>query len=307
MATSLDQVGMQVWAGCLLMADFLLDKERGPTSGWDVETRHQTDNHTLGRPYTLLELGCGVGLASIVAAWAGFDTVFATDVDERSDSDDKSDSLVNSAGGSILEICKRNVAASNRAGQITVLPLNILKSSPFWVEPGCSADAEECPDLQQFRDHCDTIIAADVIYLDSVSFHLVRRLYTLLMISTPPVPIASNLIVVRPDINDPGYPPRPYWSRRLFLSIEMRVQFSIVSGSAAVPAWDFFRETVRSMNLDRSENDPLRLQLVFHRIDVDSIPQRFDYDRTPELRLFEVYLCQGDIQQDLSFDIGIWN
>ncbi|KAM9346514.1 methyltransferase-like protein 22 isoform 2-T2 [Symphorus nematophorus] len=74
MATPLEDVGKQVWRGAFLMADFILS------------------NPVMFRGATVLELGAGTGLTSIVMATTA-KTVYCTDV-----------------GEDLLSMCKRNVS-----------------------------------------------------------------------------------------------------------------------------------------------------------------------------------------------------
>lgn len=58
MHTSLDLVGLQVWRGALLLADFLLHSSlQGKETGINI----QKSDH-------VIELGAGTGLTSVVAA-----------------------------------------------------------------------------------------------------------------------------------------------------------------------------------------------------------------------------------------------
>lgn len=77
MATPLEDVGKQVWRGALLLADYIL---------------FQRD---LFQGRTVLELGAGTGLASIIAATVA-QTVYCTDV-----------------GADLLAMCQRNIALNS--------------------------------------------------------------------------------------------------------------------------------------------------------------------------------------------------
>ncbi|OBS72072.1 hypothetical protein A6R68_13352 [Neotoma lepida] len=96
MATPLEDVGKQVWRGALFLADYILFRR------------------DLFEGRTVLELGAGTGLASIVAATMAH-TVYCTDV-----------------GTDLLAMCQRNVAlnshlAATRDGVIKVKELDWLK------------------------------------------------------------------------------------------------------------------------------------------------------------------------------------
>ncbi|XP_074136598.1 LOW QUALITY PROTEIN: methyltransferase-like protein 22 [Sminthopsis crassicaudata] len=144
MATPLEDVGKQVWRGAFLLADYIL---------------FQCD---LFKSCTVLELGAGTGIASIITATVA-KTVYCTDV-----------------GEDLLAMCERNVALNRNltatsGGTIKVKELNWLKDDlctdpqvPFsWSE-------EEISDLYA---HTTIIIAADVFYDDDLTDALFKTLY----------------------------------------------------------------------------------------------------------------------------------
>ncbi|XP_003802113.1 methyltransferase-like protein 22 isoform X1 [Otolemur garnettii] len=143
MATPLEDVGKQVWRGALLLADYIL---------------FQRD---LLRGRTMLELGAGTGLASIVAATVAR-TVYCTDV-----------------GADLLAMCQRNIAlnshlAAAAGGIVKVRELDWLKDDlctdpevPFsWSE-------EEISDLY---NHTTVLFAAEVFYDDDLTDAVFRTL-----------------------------------------------------------------------------------------------------------------------------------
>ncbi|KAM9095859.1 methyltransferase-like protein 22 isoform X1 [Sarcophilus harrisii] len=144
MATPLEDVGKQVWRGAFLLADYIL---------------FQCD---LFKSCTVLELGAGTGIASIITATVA-KTVYCTDV-----------------GEDLLAMCERNVALNRNltataGGVIKVKELNWLKDDlctdpqvPFsWSE-------EEISDLYA---HTTIIMAADVFYDDDLTDALFKTLY----------------------------------------------------------------------------------------------------------------------------------
>ncbi|KAI8506928.1 hypothetical protein Bbelb_153670 [Branchiostoma belcheri] len=84
MATPLDTVGLQVWRGALLMCDFLLH------------------NQDVFKSHSILELGGGVGLVSIVAGAVGASKVYCTDIGDR-----------------LLELCRNNISRNEHLFQPT--------------------------------------------------------------------------------------------------------------------------------------------------------------------------------------------
>lgn len=146
MATPLEDVGKQVWRGAFLLADFLLS------------------NPTMFRGATVLELGAGTGLTSIVMATLA-KRVYCTDV-----------------GEDLLSMCKRNIMLNGHMvehsdGDVKVRHLD-------WLQDDFSTDddfefswtEEEVADI--YNNTC-FIIAADVCYDDDLTDGLFRTLYRL--------------------------------------------------------------------------------------------------------------------------------
>ncbi|KAM9843249.1 methyltransferase-like protein 22 isoform 1-T2 [Aulostomus maculatus] len=146
MATPLEDVGKQVWRGAFLLADFILSEP------------------SIFKGATVLELGAGTGLTSIVMATTAR-TVYCTDV-----------------GEDLLNMCKRNVTLNKHmveaaGGEVKVRQLD-------WLQPDLCTDAdvefswteEEVADL---HDGASFIVAADVCYDDDLTDALFRTLYRL--------------------------------------------------------------------------------------------------------------------------------
>lgn len=142
MATPLEDVGKQVWRGALLLADFILS------------------DPDMFRGATVLELGAGTGLTSIIMATAA-KTVYCTDV-----------------GEDLLSMCKRNIALNKHilepaGGEVKVRQLDWLQDD-FCTDPTMefSWTNEEVADL----NNTSFIIAADVCYDDDLTDGLFRTL-----------------------------------------------------------------------------------------------------------------------------------
>ncbi|XP_070779419.1 methyltransferase-like protein 22 isoform X2 [Enoplosus armatus] len=146
MATPLEDVGKQVWRGACLLADFILSEP------------------AMFRGATVLELGAGTGLTSIVTGTAA-KTVYCTDV-----------------GEDLLSMCKRNVTLNQHmmepaGGEVRVKQLD-------WLQHDLCTDAdvefgwteEEVADMY---DNTSFIVAADVCYDDDLTDGLFRTLYRL--------------------------------------------------------------------------------------------------------------------------------
>uniref|UniRef100_A0AAQ4R866 Methyltransferase like 22 n=1 Tax=Gasterosteus aculeatus aculeatus TaxID=481459 RepID=A0AAQ4R866_GASAC len=136
----------QVWLGAFLLADFILSKPH------------------VFRGATVLELGAGTGLTSVVMATVA-KTLYCTDV-----------------GEDLLSMCRRNVTLNQHliepaGGEVRVRQLD-------WLQYDLCTDAdmefrwteEEVADLY---DNTKIIVAADVCYDDDLTDGLFRTLYRL--------------------------------------------------------------------------------------------------------------------------------
>ncbi|XP_052536133.1 methyltransferase-like protein 22 isoform X1 [Tympanuchus pallidicinctus] len=144
MATPLEDVGKQVWRAAFLLADYILFKRE------------------MFRSCTVLELGGGTGIASIIMGMIA-SRVYCTDV-----------------GEDLLAMCEKNVALNKHlmepgGGEIKVKELDWLKDE-FCTDPEAlySWSEEEIADL---HDHCTVIMAADVFYDDDLTDAFFRTLY----------------------------------------------------------------------------------------------------------------------------------
>ncbi|XP_003726988.2 methyltransferase-like protein 22 [Strongylocentrotus purpuratus] len=152
MQTSLQDVGMQVWMGCLLLCNFILS------------------NHQRFESSTVLELGGGTGLASIVmATTARF--VICTDI-----------------GKDVLEMCQSNIQANthiyNRRCHEAEPDKHVIVRELDWTDSVLKTD-ESIPfswsqnDLKHLAD-VDVIIAADVIYSNDLTDAFFMKLQDLM-------------------------------------------------------------------------------------------------------------------------------
>ncbi|XP_032316627.1 methyltransferase-like protein 22 isoform X10 [Camelus ferus] len=143
MATPLEDVGKQVWRGALLLADYVL---------------FQRD---LFQGRTVLELGGGTGLASIVAATVAR-TVYCTDV-----------------GADLLAMCQRNVALNSHltaagGGVVKVKELDWLKDD-LCTDPEVPFSWSE-EDISDLYGHTTILLAAEVFYDDDLTDALFKTL-----------------------------------------------------------------------------------------------------------------------------------
>ncbi|XP_037056305.1 methyltransferase-like protein 22 [Peromyscus leucopus] len=143
MATPLEDVGKQVWRGALFQADYILFRR------------------DLFQGYTVLELGAGTRLASIVAVTMAH-TVYCTDV-----------------GTDLLAMCQRNIAlnshlAATRDGVIKVKELDWLKDD-LCTDPKVPFSWSE-EDISDLYDHTTVLFAAEVFYEDDLADALFNTL-----------------------------------------------------------------------------------------------------------------------------------
>lgn len=144
MATPLEDVGKQIWRGAFLLADFILAQPN------------------MFKEATVLELGAGTGLASIVMAMVA-KTVYCTDV-----------------GVDLLSMCQRNVNLNKQhfESQESVIKVRQLDwiADDFCTDPDlefCWTEAE----IADLHDNTAFVIAADVCYDDDLTDGLFKTLY----------------------------------------------------------------------------------------------------------------------------------
>lgn len=137
-STNLQLVGLQLWRGALVLSDLVI---------------HLRESF-LGQ--TVLELGAGVGLTSVVAALYA-DHVICTDLD---------------AGG-ILQLLKGNMARNQHLlkGEVSVRGMN-------WL------DLDWSPSLLALVKKSSIVLAADVVYDNSVTEGFLKTV-TKIMSSSP--------------------------------------------------------------------------------------------------------------------------
>ncbi|XP_065416004.1 methyltransferase-like protein 22 isoform X3 [Chrysemys picta bellii] len=144
MATTLEDVGKQVWRGAFLLADYILFKR------------------DMFRCCTVLELGGGTGITSIVMAMVA-KTVYCTDV-----------------GEDLLAMCEQNVTLNKHliepeGGEVKVKELDWLKDE-FCTDPEAPYSWSEA-EIADLHDHTTVILAADVFYDDDLTDALFKTLY----------------------------------------------------------------------------------------------------------------------------------
>ncbi|KAJ3168409.1 Methyltransferase-like protein 22 [Irineochytrium annulatum] len=249
MATPLEDVGFQVWRGALLMVDHLLHVRDGYLTPSSLAASATSPSAPV-----VLELGAGTGLASLSLLLTSPTPIHAIATDLPP--------LL-----SLLEENKRvNADSFNDGCVMDVKALDLTDDThPLWAPDDALREGWDATTLRLFRDHCTLILAADLIYVDSVTLALVKRLWSLLRL-TPPSEATS--IAFR--------------SRTLIVSLERRVQFTLGEQEARAPAWDFFIDTVEALNADREDREGCRIAV--RKMAMENAPQRvFGYERVKEL------------------------
>ncbi|KAI9021865.1 hypothetical protein DFJ74DRAFT_670762 [Hyaloraphidium curvatum] len=272
LGTPLDQVGLQVWGGAMLLSDYLLA------------------NPKLVAGKTVLELGSGTGVVGIVAAkLCGASRVFLTD----------------KGGAGVLELAQQNAeenevaaasspaAGSRRAKSKGPFVHTALVRELDWTDDSAplypvehSEDDGPLPtkqptdprfawaddEVQQFRDDCTVLLAADVAYDGFMTEMLVSRLRTLLQ-------------------------PAGRKRRALYLAMEKRPNFSL-TGKVTVRAWEELEAAVADANESLAKHglpgkpSDKKHRLRMERVEVDegTVPKRFDYERTERMEIWRIVL-----------------
>ncbi|VFV32762.1 Hypothetical predicted protein [Lynx pardinus] len=208
MATPLEDVGKQVWRGALLLADYIL---------------FQRD---LFQGRTVLELGAGTGLASIIAATVAR-TVYCTDV-----------------GADLLAMCQRNIALN---GHLTAAGGGVVKVKELdWLRDDLCTDPEvpfswSQEDVSDLYSHTTILLAAEVFYDDDLTDALFKTLSRLAhKLQNACTAILSvekrlNFTLRHLDVTCEAYDHFRSWLRRLEGLADGRLRFAVERVEASFP------------------------------------------------------------------------
>lgn len=230
-----DLVGLQVWQGSLMMADFLINLREV------LEGR------------CILELGSGTGFLAALLCHPdlAFDIkrIWATDF---------APVVAGTRDESILRLCELNARRMDPNGLICqVRELNLCHSIDSIDFQGSTRYQWKSEDVELWKT-CDLILASDVVYDDGLTVGLIERIFELLNSSQS--------------------------DRVLYISLEKRLVFMKESLQVEAPAYDFFWETFHFLNESISQSTGTKIEAT--SIDIDSIPQFMDYERSSMLELW---------------------
>ncbi|XP_019620861.1 PREDICTED: methyltransferase-like protein 22 [Branchiostoma belcheri] len=193
MATPLDTVGLQVWRGALLMCDFILH------------------NQDVFKSHSILELGGGVGLVSIVAGAVGASKVYCTDIGDR-----------------LLELCRENVSRNEHLFQpLSASDKKVVVKRLDWLEEefqkvdetekSCVKSLSEWTkaDLEDLEKNVDIILAADVAYDNELTDGFFKSVFNLITCGQP---------------------------KTLYVALERRYNFTLEDLDVTCKSYDHFRK-----------------------------------------------------------------
>eukprot|EP00043_Microstomoeca_roanoka_P013147 m.128794 g.128794 ORF g.128794 m.128794 type:complete len:342 (+) comp15680_c0_seq2:164-1189(+) len=214
METPVDDVGLQLWQGAFVLMDLLMSQGRSYLQG-----KH------------ILELGAGLGAASIVAAYNGAH-VLCTDI-----------------GDEVLHNCQENLSehcsffqGSARVRRLDWSHVNqLLSDSVIWPAQGSDNFAWSQDDVQELRN-CTAIYAADVVYIEAWTEAFIACLLKL---------FEETAIDV------------------CFLALEKRLNFSLEELDIACPAYTHFEAICLKSPRFTCQQIPLTSlpqHMLYHRI-----------------------------------------
>ncbi|TPX50936.1 hypothetical protein SeMB42_g02061 [Synchytrium endobioticum] len=216
LATTISQVGSQVWLGSLLLLDYLYHIK--------ADIRHST----------VLEIGAGTGLCSIYS--------------------------------SKLDLIRLNVEDNNCSSNVLILELDLTDETHlvYSLLAEVELDSYNLPSDNLAEISISYIIAADIIYDDYLTFHFIRRLPSLL----------SDSVCNSTNIK----------GRKLILALERRINFTIKDMAPVAHARNFMLTTLEALNADRADEG--LAEIKHERIDLQTFPQVFEYERNEYLELY---------------------
>eukprot|EP01102_Stenamoeba_stenopodia_P011554 TRINITY_DN3563_c0_g1_i2.p1 TRINITY_DN3563_c0_g1~~TRINITY_DN3563_c0_g1_i2.p1 ORF type:complete len:357 (-),score=57.45 TRINITY_DN3563_c0_g1_i2:1112-2182(-) len=251
-STSLALVGLQVWRGALLLADYL---------AWLAFTSSKPQYHSV------VELGAGVGLSSIAALLFNVAKQELIVTDKSDDilaiarhNIESNQVLIATVHHSLTEQCKLRLPISQP--HIEYLVIDWLNSHSWrrlndkLVGSKCTStqhlEGGKVDKLEEEEGDLETLfVASDVIYDPILTENFFTMLKELL-------PTDSN--------------------NKIVISLEKRINFSLSDLCVKATGYDHF------LSMFGTENS----EFIGERIDVNDIDQIFTYDRDPLLELWQI-------------------
>ncbi|XP_076122309.1 methyltransferase-like protein 22 isoform X1 [Alosa pseudoharengus] len=230
MATPLEDVGKQIWRGAFLLADLILSRPA------EFEGA------------TVLELGAGTGLTSVVMATQA-KMVYCTDV-----------------GQDLLSMCERNVTLNQHLTEAKVSEVRVRQldwtGDDFCTATVMPTDAEKPfswteEEVAELHNETSVIMAADVCYDDDLTDAFFRTLYR----------ISSNLRN----------------RSTVYVSIEKRLNFTLREMDVACEAYNHFRHCLDEL----CDMDDGKMEYRVEQV-LSPIPQFLQYERVEQLEVWKI-------------------
>jgi hypothetical protein len=230
-STSLDDVGLQLWRGSLLLSDYLI---------------YLHYSHTITDDCIICELGCGIGLLSIVIGIINDKISSSKARIKKSYSTDYKHSIL-------------KLAETNSNTNIHINTSDITFRILDWTIPGFpkhSVDDEDYAwtdnDINYLLSNKVVYLAADVIYDDDLTLNFIKKLHELLK---------------KNDI--------------CYVAIEKRYNYSIEKMDVVANGYDYFLSFLNTTDDDKND-----IKLYGKRIDINFPQYILNYDRGHDLELY---------------------
>ncbi|XP_035663523.1 methyltransferase-like protein 22 [Branchiostoma floridae] len=268
MATPLDTVGLQVWRGALLMCDFILH------------------NQDIFKSHSVLELGGGVGLVSIIAGAVGASKVYCTDVGDR-----------------LLELCRDNVLKNQHLCEPTSKEIVKVRELD-WLGDGlsevCKTDKNvkspsewSTTDIEDVENNVDILLAADIAYDSELTDGFFKSVFDLMTRGRPKTLYVAlerryNFTLEDLDVTCKSY----NHFRKCLCDLEGEYKCTeelAVSGSSSQAKSFLWSKVIEGQSEDKGQRStPIKCLKVMSEQVLTDFPCYSDYTRVKELELWKV-------------------
>jgi len=257
--TSLQNVGLQIWRSSLLLSDYLIYL--------------YYDNRDNGNNKVIIELGCGVGLLSIITS------ILNDKISSSSSSSRIEKAYFTDYKKTIVELSENNAAVNshiiNSTSDINYRLLDwSISGFPINSDSDDSKYLWTNDDINYLLNNDITYFAADIVYDDTITLNFMTKLNELL----------------KKGID------------KCYIALEKRYNFSIECMDVVANGYDYFLSFLKNddnndntdTNYDNDKtndrNDENNIKLYAKRVDIDSFPQYIlNYNRGNDLELYIVY------------------